>query len=133
MLQINSDMPTRCSNVGTMLQVSMLSVICQCWCNVANKHGMCQCWPTVAITPIYVNTLFQCWPNVARKHVILQCWPNVDIKQRYASCRQHLTPDKGKKRKREMPTHCFNVGAMLQINMLCVNVGPMLQLPRYML
>ena len=32
----------------------------------------------------------------------------------------------------DMPTHCFNVGAMLQINMLCVNVGPLLQLPRCM-
>ena len=38
MLQLNSDMPTRCSNVGTMLQVNMLSVICQCWPNVAIKQ-----------------------------------------------------------------------------------------------
>ena len=27
-----------------------------------------------------------------------------------------------------MPTHCCNVGAMLQINMSFVNVGPMLKL-----
>ena len=89
---------------------------------------MCQCWPNVAITPLYVNTLFQCWRNVARKHVIFQCWPNVEIKQRYASCRQYLTPDRGEKRKIEMPTHCFNVGAILQINMLFVNACAMLKI-----
>ena len=28
----------------------------------------------------------------------------------------------------DMPTHCFNVGAMLQINMLFFNVGAMLKI-----